>query len=467
MAERILVVEDEATLRDNIVRYLERAGHQASGVESLARATKALGASTYDVLVTDLRPPDGSGMDLLPFVERASPGCVTLVMTAYASIEAAVEALRQGAHDFLLKPLRLGDLRRRIEHIAAHRRLARENVELRRMLHGTESAYARLRCGGTSMRALCGVLDKAAASDTNVLVEGESGTGKELVARALHERSSRASGPFVTVDIRTAPREAAEVFLFGSMRAAADDRRDGPFRAASGGTLFLDEVGELDLALQGKLLRAVETKEIFPHGAESGVRVDVRIVAATQHDLERRVREGAFRADLFYRLGVVRLRVPPLRERLEDVPLLAERLLERHAGAQAKGVRGISPEALDALCRYAWPGNVRELSNVIERAVILADGEAITALDLPTELGVGVAEPSGLPVDPSTEGVLTDAACNFERAVLAFQRDHLIRVLGRANGNREEAAKLLGLSSATFYRYLARAGLKGYQPKKP
>ncbi len=469
MAERILVVEDEATLRQNVVRYLERAGHQAVGVETLAQGTKALESSTFDVLVTDLRLPDGSGMDLLPAVERTSPGCVTLVMTAYASIEAAVDALRQGAHDFMLKPLSLSDLRRRIEHIAAHRRLARENTELRRMLHGTDSPYERLRCGGPTMRSLCAMLDKAAASESNVLVEGESGTGKELVARALHERSARATGPFVTVDIRAAPQNAAESYLFGAARTATGEHRDGPFRAASGGTLFLDEVGELDLGLQAKLLRAAETKEILPCGAETGVRVDVRIVAATQHDLERRVREGAFRADLFYRLGIVRLRVPPLRERLEDVVLLAERLLERHAAAQSKSVRYVSPEAQAVLSRYGWPGNVRELSNVIERAVILSDGDTITALDLPTEIGVAAGDAGASPAEvaPAGDGPLSEDACNFERAVLGFQRRHLARVLRQVNGNREAAARLLGLSSATLYRYLARAGLKGYQPEKP
>ena len=310
MPERILVVEDEPTLQGNIARSLERAGHAVTSAGTLSEAKQALESIGFDVLISDLRLPDGSGMDLLAECGRLAPQCACIIVTAYASIEAAVEALRLGAHDFVLKPLSLGELLRKVDHIAAHRRAVRENVQLRRMLQSGEDAYDVLRCGGPAMVALCELVDKAAASGSNVLIEGESGTGKELVARALHARSSRASGPFLTLDLRTVPRDRVESQLFGHQRGSgqgAEAERDGSFRAASGGTLFLDEVGELDLSVQAKLLRAVETKVVLPVGAERGVQADVRIVASTHHDLEQLVRGGSLRSDLYYRLGIVRL----------------------------------------------------------------------------------------------------------------------------------------------------------------
>jgi DNA-binding NtrC family response regulator len=468
VAERILVVEDEPTLRANIERALARGGHAVTGVASAGDARLALESLSFDVLLTDLRLPDGSGMELLGDCARLMPECVVIVMTAYASLEAAVEALRLGAHDFLLKPISLGELVRKIDHIAAHRRLVRENAQLRRMLQGSEGAYDLLRSGGRSMQALCALVDKAAASDCNVLIEGETGTGKELVARALHERSPRARGPLLTLDLRTVPREQVEVQLFGHARGAfpgAEHERDGSVRAASGGTLFLDEVGELDPSAQAKLLRVVETKEVMPLGEERGVIADVRIVASTQHDLEQRARDGLFRADLYHRLGVVRLRVPPLRERIEDIPELAERFLRRHAKAQSKPVVAIGDEAMRLLTHHAWLGNVRELSNALERAVMLCEGETLSELDLPLELAPALAfGPAGSSASEHASEPLSPEACNLENAVLAFQKQHLARVLRQTKGNREAAAKLLGLSSATFYRYLARANLKGFRP---
>ncbi len=469
MAERILVVEDEPTLRANIERGLARAGHAVTGAASAGDARLALESLSFDVLITDLRLPDGSGMDLIADCARLSPGCVVIAMTAYASIEGAVEALRLGAHDFLLKPVSLGELTRKVDHIATHRRLVRENAQLRRMLQGGEGAYDLLRSGGGAMQALCTLVDKAAASDCNVLIVGETGTGKELVARALHERSPRARGPLLTLDLRTVPREQVEVQLFGHARGAfpgAEQERDGSVRAASRGTLFLDEVGELDPSAQAKLLRVVETKEVLPLGEERGVIADVRIVASTQHDLEQRAREGLFRADLHHRLGVVRLRVPPLRERVEDIPVLAEHLLARHAKVQGKHVTAIGAEAMRLLVSHPWLGNVRELSNALERAVMLCEGDTITELDLPLELAPALASGAGssMTVGRSDEP-LSPEECNLESAMLAFQKQHLARVLRQTRGNREAAAKLLGLSSATFYRYLARAQLKGYRPE--
>ena len=443
-----------------------------TAVEKGSDALSELRQRSFDLVISDLRLPDIDGLTVLDTVRASSPETVVLIMTAYASVDSAVEALRRGAHDYVLKPLSLADLLKKVEHIAEYRRLGRENARLRTLLRGDADALALLRSGGRAMNELCDMIEKVADSSSNVLIVGESGTGKELVARAVHERSARADGPFVTLNVSAIPDTLVESYLFGHERGAftgADRRRDGLFRAASGGTLFLDEIGELSAPVQAKLLRAVETKEILPVGADRGICVDARIVAATHRDLGKMVEEGRFRQDLLYRLQVVQLRVPPLRERSHDVPALATHFVAAHARTQRKGVRAIAPDAMAILVSYGWPGNVRELSNVIERAVILASDETITPIDLPTELGVApvstlfVEAATAPQVSPAAPDFANDAECNLERAVLDFQRAHIARVLDRARGARDTAARLLGLSPATLYRYLQRVGLKGYR----
>ena len=465
MADRILLVEDESTLCANIARCLTRAGYDVTAVETGGAALAEVARRTFDLVISDLRLPDVDGLTVLDAVRQTSPETVVLIMTAYASVDSAVEALRRGAHDYVLKPLSLADLLKKVQHITEYHRLGRENARLRTLLRGESDALTLLRRGGPEMNALSDMIEKVAISSANLLVVGESGTGKELVARAVHERSERCEGPFVTLNVSAIPETLVESYLFGHERGAfsgAERKRDGLFRAASGGTLFLDEIGELPPAMQAKLLRAVESKEILP--------VDVRIVAATHRDLGSMVALGTFRQDLLYRLQVVQLRLPALRERRRDVTALARYFLELHGRAQRKAVTGIAPEAMSLLVRYPWPGNVRELSNVLERAVILASDGTVTPDDLPTELGVesGAAGPISAPASFPGGNVtalqpLTDDACNFERATLGFQRQHIARVLDRAGGNREAAARLLGLSPATFYRYLQKVGLKGYQ----
>ena len=475
MAERILIVEDETTLCTNIARYLSRAGYVVTAVGTGAAAMAELSRMTFDLVITDLRLPDLDGLAVLDHVRTTSPESFVLIMTAYASVESAVEALRRGAHDYVLKPMSLAALQTKVEHIAQYHRLNRENARLRTLLRGESDALALLRRGGRAMTALCDLIEKVAASSSNLLVLGESGTGKELVARAVHERSARAQGPFVTLNVSTIPDALVESYLFGHERGAfvgAEQAREGLFRAASGGTLFLDEVGELSPALQAKLLRAVESKEILPVGADRAIHVDTRIMAATHCDLPAMVADGRFRQDLLYRLQVIELRVPALRERAADVAQIANHFVELHAKAQRKPVRAIAPEALALLAAYAWPGNVRELSNVIERAVILSSGESLTPVDLPAELAASprCADGAAARADRSEHDEVgvpipelrTDEACNFERANVSFQRGHIARVLDRCGGNREAAARLLGLSPATFYRYLQKVGLKGY-----
>lgn len=468
MGERVLIVEDESTLCTNVARALSRAGHTVTAVETGRDAIAELDRTTFDLVVTDLRLPDVDGLTVLDHVRESSPETVTLIMTAYASVDSAVEALRRGAHDYILKPLSLADLHKKVQHIAEYKRLGEENARLRTLIKGDSDALATLRRGGRAMNELAGRIEKLAATSSNLLVLGESGTGKELVARAVHEHSARADGAFVTLSVSLIPDALVESYLFGHEKGSflgADNPREGLFRTASGGTLFLDEVGELTMTVQAKLLRAVETKEILPVGADRPVKVDTRIIAATHRDLPAMVSEGRFRQDLLYRLQVVELKVPPLRDRACDIPTLARDLLERHARAQRKPVRAIAPDAMALLAGYAWPGNVRELSNVLERAVILCSDETVTPIDLPTELGVEVTatgreDPS---LDLLARAPLPDAHCNLEAATLAFQRMHVTRVLDRAEGSRDAAARLLGLSPATLYRYLQKLGLKGYR----
>ncbi|MBZ0119796.1 MAG: sigma-54 dependent transcriptional regulator, partial [Sandaracinaceae bacterium] len=301
------------------------------------------------------------------------------------------------------------------------------------------------------MQELADVVRKIAPSSSNVLIQGESGTGKEIVARAIHEQSPRADAPFVPVNASAIPENLVESYLFGHERGAftgADRRRDGLFRTATGGTLFLDEIGELQPSLQAKLLRAVETKEILPVGADHGIKVDTRLVSATHRDLAALAREGRFRDDLLYRLSVVKVKVPPLRERVEDIPVLVGRFLAKQSLEQKKRVASVDPTAMKALMRYGWPGNVRELSNVIERAVLLADGETVSMADLPLEI-----RGESFPEDD----------CNLENALAAFERKHIASVLATCEGNRESAAKALGISPATLYRRLEKLDLKGYR----
>jgi DNA-binding NtrC family response regulator len=463
MRERILVVEDEATLCANVARALTRAGHVVSAVATGNAALEMLDAHSFDLVITDLRLPDVDGLAVLDRVRANSPETVTLIMTAYASVDSAVEALRRGAHDYILKPLSLSDLQRKVQHLAEYRQLGRENARLRTLLRGEGDALATLRRGGRAMQAVCDVLEKVASSPSNVLILGESGSGKELAARAIHEASPRAEGPFVTLNTGAIPDALVESYLFGHEEGAfagAGRPREGLFRAATGGTLFLDEIGDMPLPLQAKLLRAVDTKEVLPVGADVAVTVDARIIAATHRDLNAMSQEGRFRQDLLFRLQVVQLRMPSLRARADDLPRLAEELVVHHARALRKPVAAIAPDAMAILTSYAWPGNVRELSNVLERAVILCSGDTVTPIDLPVEIGV---EPPRDPATPASATADAEGDLRLESATIGFQRVHIAKVLEQTQGNREAAAKRLGLSPATLYRYLQKVGLKGYR----
>jgi DNA-binding NtrC family response regulator len=449
-----LIVDDEPSLRDSLQRTLEREGHETVLASDLRSARKALAEGGYDLLLTDIRLGDGSGLDLVAEARPAWPKMRIIAITAFGSVETAVDAMRRGADDFLEKPFRPDVLRSRLERaleparlLGRVARLERENQVLREELQ-VESPDEPLVGASAALLRVRELIDRVAPSDASVLVRGETGTGKELVARRLHSASPRRDGPFVAFNCGALAEGLAESELFGHEKGAftgADRRRLGRFELADGGTLFLDEIGELAPPLQVKLLRALQERRFERVGGMTTVQVDVRIVAATHRDLEQWVRESRFREDLFYRLNVVRIDVPPLREHPDDIPALVELFVARY-GARGATRLTVTPEALAALQSYPWPGNVRQLENALHRACILARGEAITAEDLDL--------PNAAPAAP-------DAPSGDLRAILArVERELIERALREHAGNLTAAGRALGIERNLLRYKLRKHGLR-------
>jgi two-component system response regulator PilR (NtrC family) len=444
--ERILVVDDERAQRDALRQYLTRAGFAVEAVGTGEEAVDLLAHESYALLITDLRLPGIDGLAVVRKAHELNEEVGVLLITAFASVESAIEAIRIGAHDYLLKPLILEEVERKARGLLAHRRLVQENALLRRALQETQDE-GELVADSEPMRELMEWVRRAAATRSTVLVTGETGTGKEVVARAIHRQSPTAREPFLAINIAAVPENMIESELFGHEKGAftgADRRRDGLLRAAGTGIVFVDEIAELSGAVQAKLLRVLESREVQPLGSDASVPFDARIIAATHRDLEKMVADGSFREDLYYRLNVIHLRVPPLRERPEDIPALVRQILKRHATGSDFAVPLVTAEAMRALCHHPWKGNVRELSNVLERALILADEGRIDLEQLPPD------------VSRSTEPGL-----DLGRAIEQAERAHISMVLRLCNGRRESAAEELGISPATLYRRLEKLGLKG------
>jgi DNA-binding NtrC family response regulator len=445
VAERVLVVEDEERLREHLVRYLQQRGHEVDGFGSAEEALPAASSKEYDVALLDLRLPGKDGLSLAADLGALQPSLLIVMMTAYGTLESVIGALHAGVHDYLVKPLMLKDVGHKIQLLCEHRRVLRENAVLRRHL-SSEPANGPV-ARSQAMLEVLAFARQVAASSSTVLIEGESGAGKEVVARYLHDQSPRKDGPFVAVNVTALPENLLESQLFGHEKGSftgAASQRAGLFRAASAGTLFLDEIGDLPLPQQTKLLRAIEGKEIYAVGSDAAVKVDVRIVAATNADLARLSQEKRFRSDLYYRLSALKVRVPALRERPDDVPALACALLRRVAHAHKKAIDGFEPDAMRALLAYGWPGNVRELSNAVERAVVLCAGGQIGVAHLPPEIA-------------GTQG----ADVGYQRAMSEFERALLRSTLEQVGGDRREAARVLGVSLATLYRRIDKLGIQG------
>jgi two-component system response regulator HydG len=444
---RVLVIDDDRGHAEAAAESLERAGYACSVAATGTEGLRAVEADSFDLVLTDLVMRDLSGIDLVRRVKARSPETEVIVMTGYPSYETALEAMNEGAYDYLNKPIDLNILRAKMRKALEKQRLVRSNVELRRELdkkYGFEGIIG----SSEPMQAIFDVLRQVAPSNATVLVVGESGTGKELVARALHANSSRRGNRFLPLSCAALSDTLLESELFGYERGAftgADRTHKGRFEVADGGTLFLDEIGDLPLPVQVKLLRVIEYGEVFRVGSNDPIRVDVRLVAATHKDLLQLVKEGKFREDLYYRLKVVTLELPPLRDRLEDLPLLVQSFLQEFASMYGKKVPEVTPGAMELLYDYSWPGNVRELRNCVESVVVLDRDGRIDVEDIPRY----VRPPASSEPGSAVSGV------NLEEG----EKERIRKALALCEGNREKASKMLGIGERTLYRKIKRFGL--------
>ncbi|HEY6548036.1 MAG TPA: sigma-54 dependent transcriptional regulator [Vicinamibacteria bacterium] len=446
--KRILVVDDERSMREMLAIMLSREGYEVVTADSRRQAAGALAKGPADMVITDIRLPDGDGIEILRHVKAASPETVVVVMTAYGTTETAVAALKLGAHDYLTKPFDVEELRIVVRGALEAQELTEENRRLKAELR-SRNGLERILGVSSAMAALFDLVRSVAPTTSTVLLSGESGTGKELVAKAIHALSPRKDAPFVSINCGALPETLLESELFGHMKGSFTDahqNKKGLFEVAHRGTLFLDEVGETPSAMQVKLLRALQEKRIRRVGGTDELEVDVRVISATNVALESLVREKRFREDLFYRLQVIPVRTPPLRERREDIPLLAEHFLQRFNEQMGKRVAKISEEAMRLLEKHSWPGNVRELENVIERAVALETTEAILKERLPESL-VGPR----LLTPPGTAEL--GPGFSLDEHLSGLERDLLHGALAKAGGDRSAAADLLGVTPRSL-RYL-------------
>ena len=443
MSPTVLVADDEVGLRESVERALRREGFSVVQAEDGQAALDALRRGGVDLLLADLRMPGLDGLELLRAAKLLCPEVEVIVLSGHGTVEEAVQAMKEGAFDFLTKPLERAQLVRTVRQALDHRALVLENRSLQRRLDELVGA-GEIIGESPAIRQLLALVKRVAPASATALIQGESGTGKELVARALHEGSPRRGRPFIRVNCAALPETLLESELFGYERGAftgASARKEGRFELADGGTLLLDEVGDLSAATQAKLLRVLQEGEFERLGGTKTVKVDVRIVAATNQDLALLVRERRFREDLYYRLNVITIEIPPLRERGEDIPLLAQHFLRVHAAKNHRELQGFTEAALDKLRAYPWPGNVRELEHAVERAVILTRGNLIDLADLPPAVSQAepatrvVSIPVGMPLDEVEQRLIEET-------------------LRLTKGNKELAAKLLGIASRTIYRKL-------------
>jgi two-component system, NtrC family, response regulator PilR len=455
----ILIVDDERSMREFLAIFLRRAGHRVEAAAGGAEGLTALRGREWDVVITDLRMPEVGGLEILAEAKKLHPETQVVVVTAFATTETAIAAMKAGAYDYLTKPFKVDEVGMVVERALERRVLHRENLVLRDEIKGRYK-LDRLIGKSPAMHRVFEMVRKIAPARTSVLLIGESGTGKELAARALHELSPRADRPFVAVNCGAIPETLLESELFGHVRGAftgANNDKQGLFEAAHGGTLLLDEVAELPVPMQVKLLRVLQERKVKPVGGVAEREVDVRIVAATNRDLETEVEKGTFRQDLFYRLNVIQLRLPPLRERREDIALLVTHFIRKFSAEHGRQIHGADPEAMSALMAYHFPGNVRELENLIERAVTLAPADQVSAEALPTLKGLSSAEtPLGAPAS-----ALPETGLDLERVVEDFERGLIIKALERTSGNRTEAARLLGVTFRSLRYRLSKLGITG------
>jgi len=444
----ILVIDDEATMRDSCRQALSRDGNRVEVAEDGLKGLAMLAKESFDLIILDLKMPGLSGMEVLKKIKDSDPEAMVIVITGYATVEFAVEAMKRGAYDFIPKPFTPDSLRVIVKRALDKRTLALENVLLRDELKaslGPDVILGRSKV----MKAVEKLVQKVGPTDTTVLITGESGTGKELIARAIHRYSSRTDKPFVAVDCGSLVENLFESELFGHVKGSftgAIATKYGRFELANGGTLFFDEIGNVSTNIQTKLLRVLQEREITKVGSSQIVKVDVRIIAATNRDLQKTVKAGTFREDLFYRLSVVPITLPPLRQRRDDIPLLANHFLSKYNKKRGKNIKAISARAMKALVEYDWPGNVRELENAIERAVVLTEDDMIKPSDL-LYYGLTAQAPSK-----------SDAG--QAQRLIDVEKEHIARTLKMFNGHRGKTAESLGIDRKTLRVKLKRYGIE-------
>jgi DNA-binding NtrC family response regulator len=443
--QSVLIVEDEELMRSILRQLLEGSGYEVFSADSAETAIEMFAQNEIDVTLTDIKMSGSDGLELLDRIKAIDEEAMVIVMTAYSSVDSAVAALRKGAYDYITKPFVNEDLIQTVRNCVQQRKLFRENRALRREL-SRQYNFSEIIGKSEVLQQVFALVSKVADTNANVLVLGESGTGKELIARSIHFNSSRSEKPFLAVNCGALPESLLESELFGhvkgSFTGAAGDKK-GLFRSVSGGTLFLDEIGEMPMPLQVKLLRALQEHEVTPVGSSEPVRFDARMIAATNKDLEAEVAEGRFREDLFYRLNVIEISLPPLRERREDVPLLVKHFAAKSARGQNAAEKSVTAGAMSALVNYDWPGNVRELENAVERAVILS-GTEITPENLPPK------------VRAAADGVTDERGILYGRTLEEIERRYVLEVLRSAGEDKAAAANILGIDLSTLYRKLKR-----------
>ena len=448
---RILIVDDEEVLQDVLTSLLRQAGYETLSARTAKEARSILANEEIDLVLLDLMLPDGSGLDLLKDIREKDPEQVVIVITAFSSVEGAIQAMRDGAFHYIPKPFKNEEVLLTVEHGLDQRRLAQENRNLRAQLrqrYGFDNIIGKSK----PMEQVFELIQLAAPAKSNILVLGESGTGKELVAKAIHHNSRRSKGPFVTVNSGSMPPDLLESTLFGHVKGAftgAHSNKKGLFELADKGSIFFDEIGNIPLDTQSKLLRVIQEKEFMRLGGVETLTADVRIIAATNADLEGAVRDNAFREDLYYRLNVITINLPPLRERTEDVPLLIRHFLSIYAEENDKPVATISPGAMETLLDYSWPGNVRELQNVIERAVVLSTSETLDGTSLPPS----VTRKYGVSSPPAN---LPDGGISLKEAISSYERQLIIKALQASGGVQKRAAELLSLKPTTLHEMMKR-----------
>ena len=457
--EKILVVDDEQSLREVLSIMLKRAGYAVTIAMDGEDAVELLQKEIFDLVITDLRMPKVDGMEVLKAVKSASPETVVLIITAFASADSAVEAMKQGAYDYLTKPFQVDEVQLIIRNALEKRRLTTENMILKREM-ASQSSFAQLVGQSDAMQKVFEVVRKVADSKSNVLICGESGTGKELVARAIHYNSIRSALPFVAVNCSAVPETLLESELFGHMKGSftgAIANKAGLFEIANGGTIFLDEIGDTTPTIQVKLLRVIQEREFRRVGGSQDIKVDVRVVAATNKDLEKAVADGSFREDLYYRLDVIPIRLPPLRMRTGDIPLLVNHFLERFAKESGKPKPVFSSDAMHVLLEHEWRGNVRELENLIERVVAFSVDGPVTDADVRGWLHRPTAPPpvQGVPLD------LTDEGLDLEGLINGIEKDLLLKALERSKWVKKKAARMLRLNTRSFRYRLEKYAIKG------